>query len=266
MIKLKVYILATVHTILLEITDLHPIYERSASDSGNKCRILRPIEFEALVQKFAQRYSKYVKIPIALLVTGTRYAELVRISEHPEWHIYPEKLIDPQDPISQKKRTSGISKARIIYLSDYGNERVKSFFQNLPFFPSINYMDEIIDKMAKEAGMKEATRTVTMRPVLKDAEGNAMKDPDTGKKMYGSTRTVEYHTTAVSEKSMRKTWVSWLMTCYPEFEARITASMGHDSETSRKYYQTYRFSDDDIDMMEKYVSGFIPARLLEKRK
>ncbi len=249
----------------MEITDLHPIYEHSSTDSGNKCRILRPVEFEAIIRKFVQRQSKYVKIPVALLVTGTRYAELVRISEHPEWHIYPEKLIDPQDPISVKKRTKGISRARIIYLSDYGNERIKAFFQAVPVFPSLEHMDIIINKMAKEAGLSLASRTVTLRPYLKDEQGNYIKDSETGKKVRESGREVQYNTTAVSEKSFRKTWVSWLMTVYPEFEARITASMGHDSETSRKYYQTYRFSDDDIDMMQKYIVGFIPERLLKNR-
>ncbi len=249
---------------MVEISELHPILEASSSDSGNVSRILRPIEFEELIKQFIKRKVDYVGIPIAILMTGMRYIEIQRLIDHPEWHIYNEKIIDPGGiRISNKKRTKGSPRARVIYLSDYGNDRIKNFLTTYVNrrLPNRDYFNEVLEKLAVEIGFPILPREVTMTAYILDENGNKVLNDE------GAPTTVnylkEFNTTAITEKSLRKTWVSWLMTIYPQFEARITESMGHSPTTSRRYYQTYRFSDYDIEMMEKYVKGFVPERLLK---
>ena len=46
----------------------------------------------------------------------------------------------------------------------------------------------------------------------------------------------------------------------PEYEGKITDSMGHSSETERRHYRSLSFSADEIQDIWKYVDGFVPDK------
>lgn len=245
------------------VSELHPILEYSKKQ-GDFCRILRPVEYEAIIKAFVKYKLKFANLPAVLLSTGMRYVELKKLNEHPEWHIYDEKIIDPKGlHLNDKLRQKGFTQSRVIYLSDYGNERVKTWL-NRPdrYVPSRVYFDIMMNRLSEQAGLRVQPRTIERDHYILTPEGKKIKDKEKGGWLR-TTSTITYNTTGVSEKSFRKTWVSWLMTMYPQFEPRITASFGHSPDTSRKYYQSYRFSDHDVEMMERYVKGFVPERLLK---
>ena len=59
-------------------------------------------------------------------------------------------------------------------------------------------------------------------------------------------------------KTLRKTWESWLMFCYPGFMVDITLSQGHDTITSIQHYLNMPFTEVDMVMMKNYVEGWRP--------
>ena len=59
-------------------------------------------------------------------------------------------------------------------------------------------------------------------------------------------------------KTLRKTWESWLMFCYPEYMADITLSQGHDTMTCIQHYLNMPFTEVDMIQMKNYVEGWRP--------
>ena len=65
-------------------------------------------------------------------------------------------------------------------------------------------------------------------------------------------------TTGITTKMFRKTWVSWLVACYPEQSLNIAASMGHSIEVMRTNYLGLSFPRGEIvKMREKYLDGWV---------
>jgi len=61
----------------------------------------------------------------------------------------------------------------------------------------------------------------------------------------------------ISPKMFRKTLVSWLVACYPEKQAYIQASMGHNQDTIVKNYLGLGFPRTDVDTMRnKYLNNW----------
>jgi integrase len=60
----------------------------------------------------------------------------------------------------------------------------------------------------------------------------------------------------ITTKMFRKTWVSWLMACYPERELYISASMGHDAATMRRHYLSLGFERGEVERMREYINGW----------
>lgn len=61
----------------------------------------------------------------------------------------------------------------------------------------------------------------------------------------------------LSSKCTRKTWESWLIFYFPQQLPSIALSQGHTQLTSLRYYANLPFSDDDRNLMKKYVEGWI---------
>ena len=62
--------------------------------------------------------------------------------------------------------------------------------------------------------------------------------------------------TGIMPKSLRKTWVSWLMAIYPNDGLRIAAGIGHSADIMTKHYLNLPFSQDERDKIRPYVSGW----------
>ena len=246
---------------------LRPIIIRSPTDTGNFSRILRPSEFEKLLRAFAINKPEYVTILAALLSTGMRYQELVRFHDHPEWFFPDDHVIDPlaNKPLdailSLKKREAGSSTLRKIYLSDWGVKVGSQFLARTKnkTLPSHNYLDRMINMIAEASGFDVYEGTRHFHPVVKDVAGRPIKDRDTKRKLRND-KDQPVKVTGISQKALRKTWISWLLTVFPEYEGKITDSMGHSSETERRHYRSLSFSADEIQDIWKYVDGFVPDK------
>jgi len=57
-------------------------------------------------------------------------------------------------------------------------------------------------------------------------------------------------------KSLRKTWESWLLFCYPQKTMQICQSQGHTELTSLKYYANLPFTETDQQAMQEWTSGW----------
>ena len=246
---------------------LRPIIIRSPTDTGNFSRILRPSEFEKLLRAFAINKPEYVTILAALLSTGMRYQELVRFHDHPEWFFPDDHVIDPlaNKPLdailSLKKREAGSSQLRKIYLSDWGIKVGSQFLARTKnkTLPSHNYLDRMINMIAEASGFDVYEGTRHFHPVVKDVAGRPIKDRDTKRKLRND-KDQPVKVTGISQKALRKTWISWLLTVFPEYEGKITDSLGHSSETERRHYRSLSFSADEIQDIWKYVDGFVPDK------
>lgn len=61
----------------------------------------------------------------------------------------------------------------------------------------------------------------------------------------------------ITSKMFRKTWVSWLVACYPERGLEIAASMGHSVETMRTNYLGLAFPRAELDIARNlYLTGW----------
>jgi len=63
--------------------------------------------------------------------------------------------------------------------------------------------------------------------------------------------------TGVCCKSTRKTWESWLITCYPNNATNIFLNQGHTEKTAMEYYLMLPFDDKDVEDMKFYTEGWI---------
>jgi integrase len=58
-------------------------------------------------------------------------------------------------------------------------------------------------------------------------------------------------------KTTRKTWESWLVTCYPKSLEQIFLSQGHSQMVALKFYLMLPFTDEEKNQMKEYVMGWI---------
>lgn len=246
---------------------LRPIIMRVPSDTGNFSRILRPGEFEKLLRAVVLNKPEYAPVITLLLATGMRYKEIERFHAHPEWFYAEDHVIDPlaDKPLdailSLKKKEAGTSALRKIYLSDWGVKVTKEFLRQTAGqdIPSFSRTDKVLNNIAMAAGFEVYEGLRHFAPVVKDVNGKSMKDKETGKRTR-VPKDFKVRVTGVSQKALRKTWISWLLTVFPEYEGKITDSMGHSSAVERRHYRSLSFAEDDIRQIWRYVDGFIPDK------
>ena len=65
---------------------------------------------------------------------------------------------------------------------------------------------------------------------------------------------------ALSVKTTRKTWESWLLSQHPERTLEIMLSQGHDETTSIRHYAGLPFTHADKDAMIEWTAGWSEAR------
>lgn len=250
-----------------------PIILRAPTDTGNFSRILRPSEFEMLLRAFIMSKPEYASILVGLLATGMRYQEIVRFHEHLEWFFPDDHVIDPladkpmEAILSLKKTEAGSSTLRKIYLSDWGVKAIREFAKRTASLrmPSYDHFDHVLNRIAITAGFDVYEGTRHFRPVARDVSGKPIKDAET-KQRVRTDKEQKVRVTGISQKALRKTWISWLLTVFPEYEGKITDSMGHSSETERRHYRSLSFSADEIQDIWKYVDGFIPDKRRPNRE
>jgi len=59
----------------------------------------------------------------------------------------------------------------------------------------------------------------------------------------------------LSPKTTRKTWESWLVSCYPERTAEIFVDQGHTTMTSLPHYLNMPFLQPDKEQMLEWTGG-----------
>jgi integrase len=60
----------------------------------------------------------------------------------------------------------------------------------------------------------------------------------------------------LSARTLRKSWESWLMVCYPERSSFIYLSQGHTELVSLQHYQGIPFTAADKEDMKKWTEGW----------
>jgi len=63
-------------------------------------------------------------------------------------------------------------------------------------------------------------------------------------------------TKAISAKTTRKTWESWLAFYYPTKHLQIIQSQGHTAKTAFNHYLNMPFTDNDSIQMKEFVEGW----------
>ena len=122
--------------------------------------------------------------------------------------------------------------------------------------------------LPKVDGVGKARATIKNRSVLLSPSGIASVEdffdknpglpsyPAMEKAIRLAAREADFDINYITTKMYRKTLLTWLMTCYPEQEAKILYSLGHNSQTSRAHYLAYGFRKDDIADMRKELNGW----------
>jgi len=64
----------------------------------------------------------------------------------------------------------------------------------------------------------------------------------------------------LSPKTTRKTWESWLVSCYPERTAEIFLSQGHTTMTSLHHYLNMPFLRSDKEQMLEWTGGMFDGQ------
>lgn len=99
------------------------INKKTGKEYDNRIRIFRPKEFDRLLK--GCKKVEYQTILETLLYTGTRYVELSRVQENPEW-FDGEYLHMPFDAVHKDKRTQN---ERWVRLNPQGRTTLKFFLR-----------------------------------------------------------------------------------------------------------------------------------------
>lgn len=106
---------------------------------------------------------------------------------------------------------------RYIKLSARGKNTIDYFFANEKYLPSVQAWDVKLKLWASNAGLT--------------SEG-------------------------VTARSLRKTWESWLVSCYPEKQVFIFLSQGHNEMIAIKHYLNLPFTSEEKKEMQEWVGGW----------
>lgn len=185
-------------------------------------RILFPQDYEKLR---AQMPRYYQLICDASLLSGMRPVELSRFS--PDWYRASRRVIQLPADACLKQRAK--YKARTITLSLAGCDA----------------FDKLVSEKIKHKGKEVfAYQLIPKRVAFRDALIRYAKLAGIG---------IE----GINPKMFRKTLVSWFIACYPEKQAYIQASMGHDGDTIVNNYLGMGFTREQTDEMKsRYLNNW----------
>ncbi len=187
----------------------------------NGIRILRPCEYDSLLDSIYRKNSKYRyrEILNALLFTGMRYVELQRFMMNKGWFDKKTRSIYlPPEASRKKKRTM---KERYVYLSTQGIIHVENFVLYVEQMPDRVSLNNVIRYWGKKAGLGDK---------------------------------------GLSVKTFRKTWESWLVVSYPTALPLIAMSQGHTLFTAMEHYLNIPFSREDIEEIRIRTAGWSGIR------
>jgi integrase len=193
-------------------------------------RIFTPKEYESLraamvPEPGARDISYYPLICDAMLFSGMRPIEFKRFQ--PDWYKASRRLIKLPDGACQKQKCE--FKERSIILS----------------LPGCDAFDRLVSSTVRFK--KKMVPVLEMRPE-KVSFGSTLK-------RYAIKAGIGDK--GVCPKSFRKTWVSWLVACFPEKSIYIQASMGHDQDTIVGNYIGLGFTREETEVMrDKCLVGW----------
>ena len=119
----------------------------------NGVRILRPREYDALIDTIFRKDLKYRyrEIINALLYTGMRYVELQRFQKHSEWFDRNTRSIYlPPEASRKKKRTM---RERYVYLSTQGITHIENFILYVDKMPERIILNNMLTFWGNKAGL-----------------------------------------------------------------------------------------------------------------
>ncbi len=189
-------------------------------------RILRPAEYDALLDQIKRLKTKYKyrEIANALLYTGMRWVELERFHTHDTDPKNREKWFDrramviylPREASRKKKRTMP---DRYVYLSSQGITHVENFLRYVDKLPGRVSLNNLLALWGKKANLGR-----------------------------------------ISVKTFRKTWESWLVAAYPNLIPLIAMSQGHTEITAMRHYLNLPFTKEDLEEIKIRTAGWSGAR------
>jgi integrase len=183
-------------------------------------RIFTPVDYEKLREKMPRYYQL---ICDALLLSGMRPVELSRFK--PSWYRASRRVIELPEGACLKDKCQ------------YKNRTIKLSLAGCDAFDSLT--TEKIKFKGKELFVYEH---IPKRVAFRDA-------------MIRYAKLAGIGSEGMMEKMYRKTLVSWLIACFPEKQAYIQASMGHNQDTIVENYLGIVFTRDQIDVMRtKYLN------------
>jgi hypothetical protein len=108
-------------------------------------------------------------------------------------------------------------KNRAVLLSEAGIDAVEAFLASGVGIPTYQSMEPVFKRAALDAG---------------------------------------FDTRYITTKMFRKTMISWLMACYPERQASIALSAGHNYVTMQGHYLTQGWRKEDVKEMREETKGW----------
>lgn len=149
-----------------------------------------------------------------LLHTATRISEARYISEHSEVFRSENSAIFLPE-VKGMGKDKCKQKDRTILLSPKGVTAVQLLYSTNTKFPSYQAMEIALKRAAKEA---------------------------------------DFDIRSITTKMFRKTYITWLMACYPNLEGIVASSVGHVPDTMHGHYVKLGFRKDDLRDMKDEIS------------
>ena len=156
-----------------------------------------------------------------LIFTGMRGEEFWRFMDHPKW-FHPERQFIELPPGAILK-IEAKQKERTVLLSHVGVRAIR----------------DMLDAQDRGALSGVTRSRAGWRANLLRAAINAGLSPR-----------------GITPKMTRKTWVSWLMSTYPNDGIRIAAATGHDTNTMTNYYLSMPFTIQEREEIKSLVAGW----------
>jgi len=196
-------------------------------------RVLTPAEYRSLEAQITKPSIK--KLVRALLLSGMRYAEILRLKGSPHDFDPERRTIYVK---AGKTRTS--KRERYVHLNDAGVQAIGEYLADeRTAYPSSTVMGLNLQAWAKAAALSAAP---TLEGAIIEAGANA---GDERNNVWG-----------LSVKSFRKSWESWLVATCPEKMALIALSQGHETETGMAHYMGISFTQAERAEIREMVQGW----------
>jgi hypothetical protein len=112
-----------------------------------------------------------------------------------------------------------------------------------------------VKRRQKERWIRLSSRGVTLLPHF--FEKNPLPDWKTwGEDLERWAKRAGLNPVGLGPKTSRKTWESWLVSCYPERVLEVFLSQGHTETTALQHYLNLPFTNSDKPQMQEWVSGW----------